>query len=113
MLGDSYHATVVGIDPSLRMLAQRAPPADGTAHFIAAHAGRWEPEAWIWCFLGDYFFADLCSGWIRRFDPASGVVTDFASGFSAPVDLHVGADGGLYVLSRGAGAVHVIRFGGI
>jgi ubiquinone/menaquinone biosynthesis C-methylase UbiE len=38
MLGDSYHATVVGIDPSLRMLAQRAPPADGTAHFIAAHA---------------------------------------------------------------------------
>jgi ubiquinone/menaquinone biosynthesis C-methylase UbiE len=36
MLGDSYHATVVGIDPS--MLAQRAPPADGTAHFIVAHA---------------------------------------------------------------------------
>jgi SAM-dependent methyltransferase len=29
---------VVGIDPSLQMLAQRAPPADGTAHFIAAHA---------------------------------------------------------------------------
>ena len=52
-------------------------------------------------FIGDYFFADLCSGWIRRFDPASGVVTDFASGFSAPVDLQVGADGGLYVLSRG------------
>jgi hypothetical protein len=74
---------------------------------------RWEPEAWIWSSLGDYFFADLCSGWIRRFDPASGVVTDFASGFSAPVDLHVGANGGLYVLSRGAGAVHVIRFGGI
>jgi glucose/arabinose dehydrogenase len=64
-------------------------------------------------FLGDYFFADLCSGWIRRFDPASGVVTDFASGFSAPVDLQVGADGGLYVLSRGVGAVHVIRFGAI
>ena len=64
-------------------------------------------------FIGDYFFADLCSGWIRRFDPASGVVTDFASGFSAPVDLQVGADGGLYVLSRGPGAVHVIRFGGI
>jgi glucose/arabinose dehydrogenase len=64
-------------------------------------------------FLGHYFFADLCSGWIRRFDPASGGVTDFASGFSAPVDLQVGADGGLYVLSRGVGAVHVIRFGAI
>jgi glucose/arabinose dehydrogenase len=64
-------------------------------------------------FIGDYFFADLCSGWVRRFDPASGVVTDFASGFSAPVDLQVGADGGLYVLSRGGGVVHVIRFGAI
>ena len=64
-------------------------------------------------FVGDYFFADLCSGWVRRFDPASGVVTGFASGFSAPVDLQVGADGGLYVLSRGVGAVHVIRFGNI
>jgi SAM-dependent methyltransferase len=37
MLGDSYHATV-GIDPSLRMLAQRAPSADSSAHFVAAHA---------------------------------------------------------------------------
>ena len=64
-------------------------------------------------FVGDYFFADLCSGWIRRFDPASGMVTDFASGFSAPVDLQVGTDGGLYVLSRGVGAVHVIRFGNV
>jgi trans-aconitate methyltransferase len=27
ILGDSDHATVVGIDPSLQMLAQRAPPA--------------------------------------------------------------------------------------
>src|SRR5688572_28709086 len=30
-------------------------------------------------FVGDYFFADLCSGWIRRFDPLSGMVSDFAS----------------------------------
>jgi hypothetical protein len=40
-------------------------------------------------------------------------VTGFATGFSQPVDLQVGADGGLYVLSRGANAVHVIRFGGM
>jgi len=38
MLGDSYHATVVAIDPSLRMLAQRTRSTDRTAHFIAAHA---------------------------------------------------------------------------
>jgi ubiquinone/menaquinone biosynthesis C-methylase UbiE len=40
MLGDSYHATVVGIDPSLRMHAQRAPSGHPAAHFIAAHAER-------------------------------------------------------------------------
>ena len=60
-------------------------------------------------FVGDYFFADLCSGWIRRFDPASGIVTDFVSGIPNPVDLRVTADGSLYVLSRGDGAVRVIR----
>jgi len=60
-------------------------------------------------FVGDYFFADLCSGWIRRFDPASGTAADFVSGIPNPVDLQVGADGGLYVLSRGDGAVRVIR----
>jgi len=63
-------------------------------------------------FVGDYFFADLCSGWIRRFDPISGIVTDFASGIANPVDLQVGADGSLYVLSRGDGAVHAIRHNG-
>jgi hypothetical protein len=36
-----------------------------------------------------------------------------AAGFSQPVDLQVGADGGLYILSRGAGAVHVIRYGSL
>jgi hypothetical protein len=41
------------------------------------------------------------------------LVTDFASGFSAFVDLEVGTDGGLYVLSRGVGAVPLIRFGNI
>ena len=41
------------------------------------------------------------------------LVTDFASCFSAPGDLQVSADGGLHVLSRGVGAVHVIRFGNI
>ncbi len=58
-------------------------------------------------FVGDYFFADLCSGWIRRFDPVSRIVSDFASSFPNPVDLQVGANGSLYVLSRD-GAVRAI-----
>jgi glucose/arabinose dehydrogenase len=60
-------------------------------------------------FVGDYFFADLCNGWIRRFDPVSGNVADFTSGIPSPVDLQVHADGSLYVLSRGDGAVRAIR----
>jgi glucose/arabinose dehydrogenase len=43
-------------------------------------------------FVGKYFFADLCGGWIRVFDPANGTASDFANGISTPVDLKVGAD---------------------
>src|SRR5687767_12803477 len=52
-------------------------------------------------YLGKYFFADLCGGWIRVFDPASGTAVDFASGINQPVDLQVGPDGALYYLTRG------------
>jgi glucose/arabinose dehydrogenase len=55
-------------------------------------------------YTGDYFFADLCSGWIRRYDPATGAVTGFASGLASPVDLKVDAAGNLYYLTRGFGS---------
>lgn len=61
-------------------------------------------------FVGKYFFADLCSGWIRVFDPATGTAAPFATGISQPVDLKVGADGSLYYLSIGSGSVFRIRF---
>ena len=62
-------------------------------------------------FVGNYFFADFCGGWIRRLDPANGnAVTDFATGISLPVDLHVSADGFLYYLARGSGSVNRIGF---
>ena len=54
-------------------------------------------------YLGKYFFADLCGGWIHVFNPASGTATDFASGIDTPVDLDVGPDGALYYLVRGLG----------
>ena len=54
---------------------------------------------------GDYFFADFCSGWIRRrsVDPSTeGVnISTFASGIERPVDLEVSKEGELYYLSRG------------
>ena len=64
-------------------------------------------------YTSNYFFADLCSGWIRRLNPANGNVTTFATGASTPVDLAVSADGSLYYLARGASAVYRVRFAGV
>jgi glucose/arabinose dehydrogenase len=58
-------------------------------------------------FVGKYFFADLCSGWVRVLDPSSNTASDFASGISSPVDLHVGPDGALYYLTHGGGVFRV------
>jgi len=55
---------------------------------------------------GSFFFADLCSGWIRRLDAFSGFTpVAFASGISAPVDLAVSEDGALYYLAAGDGTL--------
>jgi glucose/arabinose dehydrogenase len=59
-------------------------------------------------YLGDYFFADLCNGWVRSYDnTASG----FATNLSSVVDLEVSKDGELYLLSRGTpGSVGKIAY---
>jgi len=48
---------------------------------------------------GNYFFTDLCSGWIRHLK-SDGTAADFADGGSLSTDLKFGPDGALYVLSR-------------
>ena len=58
-------------------------------------------------YKGDYFFADFCNGWIRRLDGER--ASSFASVTSAPVDLKIGPDGGLYYLELGSGSVRVIQ----
>jgi glucose/arabinose dehydrogenase len=64
-------------------------------------------------YKGDYFFADLCNGWIRKFDPLTNQASSFASGIESPVDLEVSKEGELYYLSRGApGLVGKIRYAG-
>jgi glucose/arabinose dehydrogenase len=66
-------------------------------------------------YVGDYFFADFCSGWIRRLDAATGDVSGFATGLSRPVNLKVSKGGSLYYLSRGdggAGSVGKVRYTG-
>ena len=71
-------------------------------------------------YVGDYFFADFCSGWIRSrsVDPSTGeaTISDFASGIARPIDLEVSKAGELYYLSRGSsvspGSVSKIRYTG-
>ena len=54
-------------------------------------------------YVGKYFFADLCSGWIRLMDPSNNTASAFAAEISTPVDLHVGSEGALYYLAQGNG----------
>ena len=63
-------------------------------------------------YVGDYFFADFCSGWIRSYDSATDTASGFATGLRAPVDLKVSKGGGLYYLSRGDGSVGKVRYTG-
>ena len=61
-------------------------------------------------FVGKYFFADLCSGWIRVLDPSNNTAAGFATGINQPVDLKVGADGSLYYLSIGSASLFKVQF---
>jgi glucose/arabinose dehydrogenase len=61
-------------------------------------------------YLGDYFFADYCSGWIRVFHPSDSTASSFASGLGAPVDLQVSTDGSLYYLDYSGGIVGKVEW---
>jgi glucose/arabinose dehydrogenase len=62
-------------------------------------------------YSGTYFFADFCSGWIRRINPASPTTSiAFATGISSPVDLAVTDDGSLYYIARGIGAIYRVEY---
>ena len=74
-------------------------------------------------YVGDYFFADLCNGWIRWYDRAtkgsphqSATARGFATGLESVVDLEVSKKGELYYLSylsRGSqGSVGKISYSG-
>ena len=63
-------------------------------------------------YVGDYFFADFCGGWIRRYDAATDKAAGFAAGIANPVDLKVGRDGVLYYIERGTGSTHKVQHTG-
>ena len=66
-------------------------------------------------YVGKYFFADYCAGWIKYFDPASppamGTATDFATGLGfGTVDVHVHNEGTLYYISRGTNTLVRVQY---
>lgn len=54
-------------------------------------------------YVGDYFFGDLCNGWLRGYDTSSRNTYLFAIGLSSLVDIQVDQNGNLYYLERGGG----------
>jgi glucose/arabinose dehydrogenase len=81
------------------------PPGSGPGGFLTGAAiagGAFYPDAGPFpaSHHGNYFFADFAGRWVARLDPANGdAVYAFASLVATPVDLRVGQDGALYVLS--------------
>lgn len=67
-------------------------------------------------FIGKYFFADFCAGWIKVLDPLSppptGTAVDFATSISLPVDIQVANDGSMYYLARGSNSVFRVQYVG-
>jgi glucose/arabinose dehydrogenase len=64
-------------------------------------------------YVGRYFFADFCSGFIATLVPSTQAVAFFLTGADGIVDLRTNDDGSLYYLQRGGGELHRIAFTGI
>jgi glucose/arabinose dehydrogenase len=83
-----------------------SPPGSGPGGFFIGFAiagGAFYPTtgAFPAGYRDQYYFADYISQWVGRLDLASGDAYAFAQLSGAPVDMLVGIDGALYVLTRG------------
>jgi glucose/arabinose dehydrogenase len=88
-------------DP-LHIYAHGTDPDTGSVNCAITGATFYGPGAQQFprSYAGDYFFADLCGGWIRRRDWVTGEVTVFASDTAIlPVDLAVNSQGSLFYLN--------------
>ena len=52
-------------------------------------------------YYGKYFFSDYCSGKIKTLDPATGLISTFATDANRPINLLVAPDGTMYYIARG------------
>lgn len=51
-------------------------------------------------YIGKFFYADYCAGYIRQLDPASGLPAPFATGINRPLAMVIDNDGAMYYLQR-------------
>ncbi len=68
-------------------------------------------------YVGKFFFADYCAGWIKYIDPANppatGAAPTFATGLGfGTVDIHVSNDGSLHYMNRSTGTIFRVVFSG-
>ncbi len=82
------------------------PPGSGPGGFFTGFAiagGAFYPAAGAYPagYRDQYYFADYVSQWVGRLDLVNGDAYAFAKLSGAPVDMLVGNDGALYVLTRG------------
>ncbi len=104
-----------GITAPLFAYAQTpaSPPGSGPGGFFTGQAiagGAFYPNNGNFpaAYRGNYIFADFGSRFIARLDPTAGhAAYTFASVSGNPVDLRVGLDGALYVLTRSS----IVRIG--
>ena len=63
-------------------------------------------------YVGDYFFADYCAGWIKSIDLQTRQVSTFLTADSTrdPVDVKVADDGSLYYLARSTNTLRRVRY---
>ncbi len=60
-------------------------------------------------YVGKYFFADLCAGYIKYLNVSTGTASSFATGITNPIGVFTAADGSLYYLTEG-GSLYQIRY---
>lgn len=51
-------------------------------------------------YVGKFFFADYCGGYIKSLDPLNATTSDFITGINRPLVIRVAADGTLYYIAR-------------
>ncbi len=88
-----------------------SPPGSGSGGFFTGHAiigGAFYPDSGPFpaTYRGSYFFADLSTAFVARYDSANNAAYAFGSVGDTPVGMLVGADGALYVLTLDS----IVRF---